>query len=74
MKSEKKSKSQNNAKQIEEIKSLTLELIKNGYGSDMIGINTESLVKMALKRAKQVYKSKEILDKFEDDFILSGID
>lgn len=74
MKSEKKSKTQSNAKQIEDIKNLTMELIKNGYGSDMIGMDTETLVKLALKRAKQLYKSKEILDRIEDDFILKDID
>jgi hypothetical protein len=70
MKSEKKSKTQSNAKQIEDIKNLTLELIKNGYGSDMIGMDAESLVKLALKRAKQVYKSKEILDRIKDEDFL----
>lgn len=74
MKSEKKSKTQSNAKQIEDIKNLTMELIKNGYGLDMIGMDTETLVKLALKRAKQLYKSKEILDRIEDDFILKDID
>jgi hypothetical protein len=70
MKSEKKSKTQSNAKQIEDIKNLTLELIKNGYGSDMIGMDAESLVKLALKRAKQVYKSREILDRIKDEDFL----
>lgn len=74
MKSDKKPKISNNTKQIEDIKNLTLELIKNGYGSDMIGMDAESLVKLALKRAKQVYKSREILDRIEDDFILKDID
>ena len=70
MKSEKKSKTQSNAIQIEDIKNLTLELIKNGYGSDMIGMDAESLVKLALKRAKQVYKSREILDRIKDEDFL----
>ena len=49
---------------------LTTELIKNGYGSDMIGIDPESLVKIALKHAKQIYKSKEILDIMKDEDFL----
>lgn len=70
MKSDKKPKISNNTKQIEDIKNLTLELIKNGYGSDMIGMDSESLVRLALKRAKQVYKSREILDRMKDEDFL----
>lgn len=70
MKSDKKPKISNNTKQIEDIKNLTLELIKNGYGSDMIGMDAESLVRLTLKRAKQVYKSREILDRMKDEDFL----
>lgn len=56
---------------IEEIKKITLELIKNGYGSDMIGMDPESLVRIALKYAKQIYKSKEILDRMHEDEFLN---
>ena len=59
MKSEKDNK-------IEEIKRITLELIKNGYGSDMIGMDPESLLLLALKHAKRIYKSKEILDRIPE--------
>ena len=57
-------------KKSEEIKELTFELIKGGFGSDMIGLTTESLVKLALKHAKHIYKSKEILDSLNEDEIL----
>jgi hypothetical protein len=56
---------------IEEIKRITLELIKNGYGSDMIGMDPESLVILALKHAKHIYKSKEILDRIPEHQFLN---
>jgi hypothetical protein len=59
-----------NKTQIEEIKSITLELIKNGYGSDFIGMDTEKLILFAIKHAKQIYKSKEFLDKIKDEEFL----
>jgi len=58
-------------KKTEDIKNLTIELIKNGYGSDMIGLTSESLVKLALKHAKHIYRSKEILDSLSDEEILA---
>lgn len=58
-------------KKTEDIKNLTIELIKNGYGSDMIGLTPESLVKLALKHAKHIYQSKEILDSLSDEEILA---
>lgn len=58
-------------KKTEDIKNLTIELIKNGYGSDMIGLTSESLVKLALKHAKHIYQSKEILDSLSDEEILA---
>jgi hypothetical protein len=59
-----------NKTQIEEIKGITLQLIQNGYGSDFIGMDTESLIIFAIKHAKQIYKSKEILDKLKDEEFL----
>ncbi len=49
-------------KKVQEIKELTIDLIKSGYGSDMIGLKPDSLVRLALKHAKTIYQSKEILD------------
>jgi hypothetical protein len=56
------------SKKIEDLKKLTLDLIQNGYGSDMIGMDSETLVKLALKQAKHIYKSKEILDSLTEDY------
>lgn len=69
MKIKKQAETGNKSSKVEEIKSITIDLIKNGYGADMIGMDTESLVRIALKHAKQIYKSKEILDRLkEEDF------
>lgn len=70
MKIKKRVKLDDKSNKVEEIKKITLELIKNGYGSDMIGMDPESLVKIALKHAKQIYKSKEILDIMKDEDFL----
>lgn len=70
MKITKKTNSQTNKKKAEDLKELTLNLIQNGYGSDMIGMDAENLVRLALKHAKHIYKSKEILDSLNEDEIL----
>ncbi len=70
MKITKKRNSESDTNKIEELKKITMDLIHNGYGSDMIGMDPESLVKMALKHAKHVYKSKQILNSFTNEHFL----
>jgi hypothetical protein len=71
MKITKKRISETDKKKIEDLKKITMDLIQSGYGSDMIGMDSQSLVKMALKHAKHIYRSKEILDSLSEDEILT---
>lgn len=70
MKIKNETKMDRKSNQIQEIKNITLDLIKNGYCSDYIGMDDESLVKIALKQAKRIYKSKDILDNLKDEDFL----
>ena len=61
---------QSSKKKAEEIKKITFDLIKSGFATDLIGTDSQTVVKMALSQAKLIYESKVILDSMNDEDII----